>query len=78
MDACFTELIESTFLTFNGEELNIDRTTPVVCLLVFLAVVVSKETDRCVVQIAVIGLDREDGNRHSSWMEDVRLGCANR
>jgi hypothetical protein len=67
----FTELIESTLLTFNGEELNIDRTTPVVCFLVFLALIIGKETNLCVVQIIVVCLDREDGDRHSPWMEDV-------
>ena len=69
-------MVEDTLFTLCGEELNVDGTAPVVCLLVFLAVVVGKETNRCIVQVFVVGQDREDGSRHLSWVEDVRLGRA--
>ena len=71
LDARLAELVEGTLLTLSGEELDVDRTTPVVVLLVCLAVVIGEEADGSVVQVFVVGLNREDGRRHLSGMEDI-------
>ena len=76
MDTCLTRLVDGTWLTLYGEELHVDRTAPVVCLLIFLAVVVSEKTDLLIIQILIVSLNRENGNSHASWVEDIRLGSA--
>ena len=76
LDTRLTELVEDAFIAFSREHFDVDRTTPVVGLLVSLAIVVGEESDGCVVQIFVVGLDGEDGGGHGSWVEDVRLSCA--
>ena len=78
LDTSLTRLVDSTCLTLCGEELHVDRTTPVVRFLVFLAVVIGKQTDLPVVQILVVGLNREDGDGKLSGMEDIRLSRAYR
>ena len=76
LDAELAELIEGTFLTFFREELNVHGAAPVVRLLVLLALVVGKQTNLAVIQIFVVGLDGEDGERYFSWVEHIRLGGA--
>ena len=74
----FAELVEDALCAGGSEKLDVDGTAPVVQFLVFLVVVVGKETDLRVVQISVVSLDREDGKCHFSGVEDIRLGGADR
>ena len=78
MNARLTQLVESTVVTSYREELYHHRTTPVVGLLVFLTVIIGKKTDFLVIQIFVVGLNREYGEGDFPWVEDVRLCCAHR
>ena len=78
MDTCLAGLVDGTWLTFGGEEFYIDRTTPVVSLLIFLAVVVGEKTNIPGIQILVVCLNREDRNGEFSGVEDIRLGCTQR
>ena len=72
--AYLAQLVEGTGLSLRREELNVHGATPVVGLLVLLAVVVFEEAHVVVaVQIQVVDLHGEDGRGHLPWVEDVRL-----
>ena len=73
LDAELAELVEGAGLALRREELDVHRAAPVVVLLVGLAVVVGKESDGLVVQVAVVGGDGEDGQRHLALQEDIGL-----
>ena len=73
LDAELAELVDGAGLTLRREELDVHGAAPVVVFLVGLAVVVGKEADSLVVQVAVVGGDGEDGEGHLPGVEDIRL-----